>query len=250
MSEWESRRRSILKGFLAVPLVSTFKRLNAFGEPGDSSSVDINDPVYQQKFLAVRILRLVNTAEAWFKKEYGHYADLDQLNSSTTMKKFLESDKAETRGIGRTLHTQLQFNQDEIVPGWMLAHTIRQDLMGYVSLATPMDTKSFPSYSTDHKGIIFEGQALAGYTSPSLIVAANQALESGTPIKAGASASPDRLKSILKSLAFAPHWICICRACTQYPCCCDPCCACAQDCTACFLACMNCGCESCAWCCC
>jgi len=245
-----ARRRSLLKGFLALPIVSSFAKLDTLGQFSRSVSSTKDDPHYDQKYLAVLILRHINTAQAWHYLALGRYAEIKELNTSSSMSALVTSEKAASRGIGGPLHARLNFDGKEIVPGWKFALSARQDRLGYVASVNPVQPELLPAFSTDEAGIIFEGHPL---TSDILAMTggAEALLGSPAPIKSSPS-SPSWFASLVMSLAFVPPFLCACRYCTQYPCCCDPCCLCGPDCVSGCTGsiCVNCGCVGCTYCCC
>lgn len=236
-------RRNLLKSFLTLPFLhSTVSRFSAGGSPE-------SDAQYEQKYLAVRILRHMNTVQAWHKRELERYADLEEFKSSPTVQRFLDSGTAERAGLGASFYAQLKFDAKEVVHGWQLTLTPSQDRQRYVASVRSVIGDEFPAFATDERGIIYQGRPLDG-GSPTEIGAADRVLESSMPIRHVNKASLRyRLESIVGSLAFAPKpFICACRACRDYPCCCDPCCSCAGYCPGGGVCCIDCGCVSCVWC--
>jgi len=169
-----SSRRSLLKTILALPIVSSASEI--FGQSQQGASPAAADSDYQQKFLAVRILRLINSAEATHGKTHkDECLDLSELNKCAAMNLILKSDKMEERGIGASLHSVLDFEANEIVPGWILSHYLRKDATGYLALMTPTSTR-LPAFSTDEKGIIYEGRPLGSTVQDPQKLAARDAV--------------------------------------------------------------------------
>jgi hypothetical protein len=237
-------RRNLLKSFLALPFVhGTFGRFIKEGP-----QLLINDAAFEQKYLAVRILRHINTVQAWHKREVKHYAGVNEFISSPTVRKFLDAGTAERAGLGASFYSQLKFDAKEIVPGWRFTLTLSDGRQRYMASVSPVNGDEFPAFSTDERGIIYQGRPLdAG--SPTNVATADRMLESSMPIRhMNKFGLRYYLESVVGGLAFAPKpLICACRACRDYPCCFDPCCSCASDCPG-LVCCIDCGCESCVWC--
>jgi hypothetical protein len=241
-------RRSIVKRLLALPFVSFMGVRDVLAQVPPPA---VNEEDHSQKFLAVSILRHINTAESWHRHESGHFGGLEELNDSTAMNRLLKHPQAEKAGIGASLHARLHFVTPEVVPGWRLSLTPTADGLGYVALVTPVGRPdSMPSYASDERGVIFQGSALDASVG-TCTTTAREAVGSPAPITTQTEASPRRLRSVIRNFAFGPasHFICLgCTACVEFPCCCGDCCSCQNGTVG--TLCINCGCEGCPWCCC
>jgi hypothetical protein len=248
----EPRRRSLLKSIATLPFAPFVGKLGSFAQLGTGASGSQAEQEYQQKYLAVRILRHINTVQAFFRKELQQYADVEDFKSSDTVRKFLDSGVAERAGIGRSLYEQLQWDEKEIVPGWQLTLLRSTDRNRYlVSLRPAGAAEEFPTFATDERGLIHEGQPLA-IDAVAQATTIEELVDSPKPIRTHPSSAPSRLGAILSSLALIPSSLailCLCKHCGYYNCCCDSCCGgCQTGCDPAFNCCLNCGCSACVWC--
>lgn len=232
-------RRSILGGVLAIPagLSSLFRTDPSASKP------DPNDPNWQFRFLAVQILRHINTVQALFYRNNGHYADTRGLLGSAELRTILNSKKAEEKGIGQTLFGRLSFEGQEIVAGWNYKLLLGEDSSSYHVEMWPAEQQTAPQFSTDESGIINQETPIGSSTSPVAEVRK--------------STITARARSVLQALAAVlPDYCrkCYCCFCTEYSCCGDPCCSCTTDClhgNGCTgNLCYDCGCIGCPFVCC
>lgn len=242
-------RRKVLKSFLTVPLLSLAGKVNLFGQILNGTSETDQVEAFQSRYLAVQILRHINTAQLWFKAEYGHFGQLSELNDSFVMERFLQDKRVEKAGLGTTFHSRLQFSQKEILPGWSFKFGSYGDQMGYLARISPTGSNETVSFSTDETGLIYQGKAL-DEDPQEASQGARATLDSATPIVTSRSVAPNRLVRALRNMAVSPDFFCIgCSACgPPVPCCCGDCCSCQAIGIA--GQCINCGCPSCVWCCC
>jgi len=218
-----------------LPVVAVFTESRLFGQ-----SVSEENERYESKFLAVRILRLINTIQLRHFEALGHYADLAELKTSESTERWLNNKKAEKTGLGRSLYSVLHFERKEIVPGWEFEIVLRDDRRSYVVTMKDSSGKGLGAFSTDQEGIIYEGTSLAAVNSDEVWQSA-QLIIAGKPIETHDNRG---LASLLKTIAFGP--VPAQRGCcTMYPCQCFGSCQSGST----GGLCTNCGCPCCVWCC-
>lgn len=243
-------RRGILKLAVAIPAL---RRIGMLNETAEETA-----KLHDFHYLAVRTLRLTNTAQAYFKKEHGYYADLETLVSAESTRKLLyeEPGASRTEGalIGKTLFSNLKFGEEQILPGWAMHMSSGSDGTGYVILMEPqVEDTGVRAFSTDQEGLIYEGFALDSDRTNSQVSSAPQVIANPSVIRKQ-NQTASRVVAALKKLAIAPSpTFCICSYCHQYPCCCGgllgSCCACGPQCDYICVCCLDCGCQGCVWCC-
>lgn len=231
----QTKRRTLVKQFLNLPIVASIFKFSSFqSKPLPDSETRRR----QAEFLAVSIVRLINTAQAWHFESFGHYTDLETLRNSEAMSKLLRSERAEKHGIGRSLHSKLRFDMPEIVPGWKLKFTLGENQNSYAATLSDISGEKMGSFTSDDSGIISASDPLA-------IMNAKQ---TQTPRR--------RLMSLVGSIIFGPLAVpqssCTCPYgfCTECFLFCDEYCCPSQSCRKIFFSgCFSCGCVSCIWCC-
>lgn len=247
-------RRGILKLAVAFPAL---RRIGALSGSVESDAANVHD----FHFLAVRTLRLTNTAQAYFKKEHGYYADLHTLISANSTRKLLyeEPGASKTEGalIGKSLFSNLKFGEEQILPGWAMQMSASSDGSGYVILMEPrVDDTGVRAFSTDQEGLIYEGVALDSDRASSPVTSAQQVLDNAAAIRKK-NQTIARVSAALKKLAIGPAvpQLClICSYCHEFSCCCGgllgaECCSCSNSCDYLCGCCLDCGCSGCVWCC-
>lgn len=218
-------RRTLLKRLLSLPIVGSIAKLNVFAMESPAATAS-EEEERKRQFLAVRILRLINTAEAWHFGSLRQYADLETLRKSDALAQLLKSEKAEEKGIGRSLYSTLRFDTDDITSGWAFSLRVGERGSSYEATMTDTTEKGMDSFKTDHTGII------RGSKEPLESVSFWQQ-------------ATQRASSFLKSIALGP------LATPQIGCCCyggNCCCYCPHCISHCFFSCYNCGCGNCPWC--
>jgi|ERR1700733_3469523 len=230
-------RRTLVKGLLSYPFVLSLPRIGA----ADQNGVSRDD--YEERYRAVRALRLLNTAQLRHKTANGCYADISLLKDSDAMGRVVASKTALGMGIGKSLYDSLKFGQKEILPGWSFNFAIAEDALGYV--ARLQNTSVQGGFSTDEVGVIYEGLPMDTDTIPST-VDAQDVITGSDAIHSHANPTSTRLAAFVRTIAMgtpAPQQCCFCR---DYTCCCGLACSCQStpvgDCN-------DCGCGSCIWCC-
>jgi hypothetical protein len=191
-----------------------------------STTLEAEEEEQKRQFVAVRILRLINTAEAWHFGSFNQYTDLENLQKSDALTRLLESEKAEEKGIGRSLYSTLCFDSDEIIAGWTLKLKVGDNGGSYALSLTDISGKSKVTFTSDNKGIIRGGK---------------EPVESISTWQQ----TSRRAVSFFKTIALGP------LAAPQIGCCCfggSCCCYCPHCISHCFFNCYNCGCGSCVWC--
>lgn len=238
--ETSTGKRSFVKAVLALPIIASIAKVCLFADdvPGDSHS-----PEFLQKFLAVRILRLLNTAERWHFEANGRYVDVRELCTSEAMDRLLHNAKIDKGGSGRTLYSTLKFENSEVVPGWKFELRIAEDGQSYLATLRDVSGRSLGAFASDQIGVIHEGESLDTRASSGQALAAAETVVIARMAPA-TNGHFRRVGLMLKALAFGPS-VAYAGCCTEYSC--DPCGCCeAHGGPGCY----NCGCSGCPWSCC
>jgi hypothetical protein len=238
-------RRTLVKYVIAIPVVGAVAKQWLFGS--DNPFKNEKDPDYDKKFLAVSIIRMINTAQRHHLTTFGRYADISDLWQSEAAINFLDSPAAESARMGRSLYSSLRFDKPEIVSDWRFDFKPKPNGQGYTVALSSRSATDLGAFSSDERAVIYQGTHLA--VSPSdwdrLPVAE---IVAGAPLGSSNSkqtASGGRVASLFKGIAFGPTVAQAACQCNPFPCCCI--CNCSSD----FVSgCTNCGCTNCVWCCC
>lgn len=232
---WTISRRTAVKSLLGVPLAAAVAKYPLYASviPPDAGSD------YERKFLAVRILRLVNSVQLFHLDSQGHYSNLSELGKLESADRWLDSKGAEEARIGRLLYSKLHLGEDEIVPGWKIKYRLRNDKPLYSVVLKDISAEHLGAFATDQSGVIYEGTHIGTDVSDVDWQPAD-ALILGSPIEAG-HGKQGKYTALLHKVAFGPT---------------EPCCGgCCPGCS-CFgpnqgvPGCRDCGCPCCVWCCC
>jgi hypothetical protein len=111
-----TNRRSIMETLAGLPVFAAIGSLKAMAS--ERGSVGQGGDSYESYLHAVQILRWTNTGERCHFEVRGHYEEPGNLLRAEEVRRLLESDEAESRGIGRSLYSTLRFGESEIIPGW------------------------------------------------------------------------------------------------------------------------------------
>jgi hypothetical protein len=239
-------RRSVLGVLVSLPVVGLLTKVRLFGWRSDTHSATSTISSQQQKYLAVRILRLVNTVERQYFAKHGSYADPSRVFQDRTAHEWMESAKAKKAGLGSDFYSTLQFDADEVSPDWNMKFALKANGSGYLVAIRSMHEEELGAFATDENAVIYEGNTLvASELEPNWMTPGD--LVSGDPIDSPSHAAPvGRLAAVLKGFAFTPAVVeAQSGGCQQYPCC--SACSCEG---AWISGCTNCGCCGCIWCCC
>jgi hypothetical protein len=245
-----TNRRALLGRLLALPAAVTAMTKASFGQV---TNAPIQDPNYEHKFLAVNVLRLINTAEAWHNRDNGFYADMNQLVASSVIEQIRARLKS-NENLGDSLQSHVRFLEKEIVPGWALAFKVSDDRKGYVADLTDVSGKVRCNFSSNERGVIYQNLPLDSLATPTGVQAST---EREKPVSWEATLNSPKsfgssFRNALKGIVPLPFLICLCKVCTDFPVCCSPCCnSCSTVCGIGFgcACCVNAGCQSCPWCC-
>lgn len=141
-------RRKFITFLGAVPLVKEWKELLG-GRQAPRSA----DPDWKLKFLAVELLRLVNTAEHRHFSLTGTHVPLKELPQSEGFKTVFSSDvmKKRFRGILDRLTDDNRFD----LPGLKVSAETNGDGTKYTALASGSGTQNDFAFATDETGIIY-----------------------------------------------------------------------------------------------
>lgn len=239
-------RRTVMKKLLALPLlggVANWKLIASSFPLG--AAYDETHATSENRFLAIRMLRLINTAELRYFMAQGHYADPTELHELDEVNQFLDSEKAQIKGIGRSLYSALHFDREEIVPGWQFKFKFQgKERRSYVVTLNDVSQRQVGALSTDDKGVIYEGVSLAPTESGSARFDASSVLVAGRAL--GSSKDPSRkVASFFRTVALGAGTTIpteCCGGCCNCSCCCPPGSGGQNGCN------TNCGCGSCTWC--
>lgn len=244
-------RRTLLSKALKLPLLATILGKRALAAAASAVPDPAQKDIYEFKFLAVRILRVINTAQAWHKHNNGSYAEIAALFESQTMAD-LRSKFHTIVEFTDSFHSNLHYADAEIVPGWELKLQLTDSGDGYIARMIDVSGATQTAFSTDQLGVIYEGQTLETAGSPASLPAnAQLAINSPQVINSGPRPLSTKIRSLLLSIAMIPTPECPCYGlCWQYPCCCPLCCGGNQYCALGYcVCCLNCGCSPFVWCC-
>lgn len=232
---WTSTRRTIVRNLARMPVVAGIAKWSLFGSAiWDEEGLD-----HDKKFLAVRILRLVNTVQARHFEAYGRFTEFAELGKSEPEAKWLDTEGAEKKKIGRSLFSTLHFDRREIVPEWSFDYKLKDDSSGYAVVLKDTSGDGLGAFSTDERGLIFEGEPVTAPVSE-LEWRTADLFVSGKPIES-VRYNPRKSDSFLRRIAFGPVSI--------LADCCGGCCGCHCESKS-IPGCSNCGCLCCTWCCC
>jgi hypothetical protein len=233
------QRRRFSKLMCIMPLGVIAAR--AFGISSSQSRDE-----HEHRFLAVRVLRLLNTLELWFQKEHGRYGSMAELLDSPGFTKLKNTNDTESYGIAGSLIPRVSFLDEEIIPGWKL----RVRITPHDYTITINDADSGYAFATDEKGVIYTGVPVADSRQDDYLNhAAEYSIAAARPIGALRTPWAKFRRATVRVAGFmlmAQLPECTNSVCEEFRCSC--CCSCNEG-TIPGL-CHNCGCQSCVWCCC
>lgn len=213
-------RREFFQKLLAIPLIFyPFRR--AFADD------HLSKEKWQHQYLAIRILRLLNTLEHWYSLENRYFLALAELPDSLASAELTRNKRAEDAGIGKSLYQQLQLGEEEIVKGWKLQFALAEDGLGYLATITDTSELNVAGFSTSEKGVILRNERLGEATKD-------------PPSESRIRRFFEGVAGVVRPTACVFCW-------EEFPCRCGLCCSCQQ------MGgelCLNCGCPQCVWCCC
>lgn len=238
-------RRAFIKTLMGLPVVGYVTNW-LFGWSDVSWSDESRR--HEAKFLAVRVIRLINTAERRYFNAEGRFTNLTVLWDSEPANQFLNSKGANSADLGRSLYSTLNFGSREVTPGWRLDFSLQSRASGYLVRMTDISDRKLGAFASDESGRIHEGKAateqsldLSQPAAAQLLSAWQIGTSTGTrPVSTGT------LGSLLDISSFGPLIAYAGCHCVTYPCCCN--CGCDTNpnggCA------VDCGCVDCTWCCC
>jgi hypothetical protein len=146
--------------------------------------------------------------------------------------------------VGASLIAALNFDDRDFVGTWQLTLRCAEDWASYVAVVSSPDLAL--AFSTDNKGVIYEGRPVEGDFPVSMD--ARQAISSPGVIRSRRAPPVNKLRAFLRAMAVGP--LSEDAGCTfcGIPCKCGVCCSCQSG--GGTGTCFNCGCWSCIWCCC
>ena len=238
-----STRRSVVKRLLALPLVGAIAKLNVFAAEDPARGLaGANEPQHPTD-LAVYAIRFFNTAQLWYKGEHNHYASVEELLQSDSVKKLKSDKKAEEMGIGTSLIARIVDGNKLSVPGWKTRFVLSSDALAYKIELIDDSGRGLSTLSSDEKGVIYDSTETSSSPSGEANSAAG-AISSMSDV-GGHQNIMASFTAFVRTLAFgavpAPQGGCHGK----------PPCFCAGSCQGGPIPgqCYNCGCLSCVWCC-
>ena len=232
------QRRSFLKALSGVPVIGAITKWYLFGD----ATVDKTSPAYAERLRGVSILRLLNTAQARHLHKFGGYTNLPDLAKDGSIEEVIAAPKAEASGYGRTFFSTLKLGERQVLPGWVLAHRVKNG--AYTALLNGSATGG-NSFATDQTGLILEGSPRS-LASDGAWQSAREVI-AGWPLGTnGAISKPSKVESLLKTFALGPETVDADANCCPDGCCCDNL---LCNCHVFYLqGDFACGCDSCVWC--
>lgn len=200
---------------------------------------------------------MLNTAQMRYRHAEKRFGTLAALASSPAVAKFLDSERASKKGIGRHVFAGLDLRSEQS-PEWRFRLTLNGDATRYVLVLTDLASDPLPTVVTDERGVIYDGK-LRTDASGEWRPAAD--LIQGSPI--GTKPRPTGIRAFLQGVAAAIVVPLHADHCPEGGCCCNgwcchsaPC-ACLDSCHSSHpdpggemdIECDNCGCVCCVWCC-
>lgn len=232
-----THRRTLIRSLLSLPLVGAVARLNLFGS-ALPIALEYDQDRFEKKDLAIKILRLINTAERWHLCKFGRFASLKRLQELEAAVQFLN----DTFEGGGSLFSSLRFDRSQFATGWDSRFRLLANDSGYI-VALNSAESGLGAFATDARGLIYQGGLKLAADFDSEWPAARSILVDGSTIDFRGTA-PQRFGAFFRTIALgaAPQLFC-CGGCCR----CDLCCkgGGGKDCTSC---CKNCGCQNCSWC--
>lgn len=248
-------RRSVVKFCAALPFV---------GPMLASATVEAHPVILtereKRRLVGVSIARMLNTAQMRYRHIEKQFGTLTALASSSAVAKFLDSEKASQKGIGRQLFATLDLPLQQSAGGWRFRLTLNGDATRYVFVLTDLASDQLPTIVTDDQGMIYEGKLKSSMSGGDWRPAA--AVIEGSPI--GTKPRPTGIRRFLQSVTaaivvplHADHCSGGTDCCCNGWCCHSTPCACIDSCHSSHpdpggeleIECTNCGCPCCRWCC-
>lgn len=221
-------RRSLIKTLAGLPVFTALSRLNvpAFDPRG---RVDQAGDAFDDNFLAIQVLRWVNTAQRCHFEASGQYTEPRNLLKVEKVRQFMERVEHARR------NPKPQFERNEIVPGWRFRFALEEkERRRYLVTMQRTAGAGGGALSSDETGVIFEGDRLSPTDSTSAWPTAGFVLAGGTVIGTDARRSRG-VTAFLRTVALGGPF--------PQGGCCNGCCS---DCSC--KGKYNCGCVPCTWC--
>jgi hypothetical protein len=188
-------------------------------------------------------LRLVNTAEHWYKLKHGRYASGDELTRSFVLPKSVEA----LRSSG-VVFSSNPLHPTDAVTGWELQIKTNPRALGYIAWIRKAHDKSSLCLATDQSGVIYKGHLARNLHDRDLQSLRDLLRDSGL---AHRHETQGRFAPMLNEFAFSIMGVQF-SSCTN---CCSARCCCNNGDSACCVpynngSCFNLGCYPQTWCCC
>lgn len=198
-----TQRRTWIQRMLSLPVTAALGRLSLFATEKPSSGKGNIGEDYESTSAAIRILRLVNTAQNWHKSDKRHYLGLLDLAKSEAIARIQSNSEAEKMGIGATLISEIDFEAKEIVAGWQLEIALSKSGLEYTARITRTKQDGLRSFATDEDGIIYEGRNARESSLPLSQSKATEVLAGPRALGTGLPVSRSRMSRLAWSLTFA-----------------------------------------------
>lgn len=254
-------RRTLVKRLMAFPLVAAV--VEWF--PGTAQATEVHDVplsrIERRKLQGLSLARMLNTAQIRHQRAFGHYVALADLAGSAAVAKYLDSEKAKSKGTGRELFLKLNTKTGDFAREWRCEFRITPDRKRYSILIVDQTMDRLPAIATDELGIIHMGRVVPHQPTGEILPA--REIVQGEPI--GTRPRPrGKVSSFLQSLSaflvvpvHADHCSGGNDCCCNFSCCHTEPCACVGSCQSTHpdpggeleIECDNCGCPCCVWCC-
>jgi hypothetical protein len=254
-------RRSLVKRLLAVPFVAAV--VEWF--PGTAEAHDVPlSRLDRRKMQGLSLARMLNTAQSRHRHSFGHYLDLTGLASSPAVAKYLDSERARSKGTGRELFLKLNTRTGDLGREWRCELRVSPDRQRYSILIVDQTADRLPAIATDELGVIHMGRPVEHQHEADVTSARN--LVDGSPIGTKPRPRPTMVAGLLQGISaffVVPLHADHCPGpgndcCCNFSCCHTEPCACSGGCQdtdpnagggGVLIECDNCGCPCCPWCC-
>ena len=235
----DAPRRRLLGILLALPIFGKSWSRGLLDEPSE------RPPKIASADLALGVVRMINTLEAWHKIRFKHYASQNELRGSGLLAKLLKAPRADEAGIGPDLYSEMNWDSEEILYGWHLQLHVSNSRDAYLLSMRGSTSAGYKTFASDEVGIIYRGVVPQDTVWPEGSYVPLSEVTTGL-VPLGTLAQADgpwaHVSALLKRVSFLTMALPQGEFCLDCPC--SGTCSGSGQC-----GCANCGCESCTWCC-
>lgn len=167
-------RRSLMKSLVVLPVAGAIAKSNMFAS-ASTAAVALNrnqtpkdDPRYERKYLAVKVIRFIAGAQQCHFDSMGRYGTLSDLKKSKTLERYADSNVGAQTAMGRSLYEQLSLDRKEIIPGWQCELTVGDHGRAYVVSLKDVSEHNLGNLSSNQGGIIYQGKSSAPMVAQSV----------------------------------------------------------------------------------